>query len=188
MNKNTTSALYIEGVPPIMNGLRIEHSARDGLQLLDANGPAIIANSTFSYNRGHGISVVNTTDARIFINNTKIQGNWGDGIWYKQQTGVNLIDYGMRERRSIGSGRLEEQKPRIDMCAEHRVDDNHFFPHLIAVNLKNRTYLDLAQPAICWMVSKKVSYLFLSQLFLIPDGLPSTETTVHLQYPMASHP
>uniref|UniRef100_A0A1I7UI11 SRCR domain-containing protein n=1 Tax=Caenorhabditis tropicalis TaxID=1561998 RepID=A0A1I7UI11_9PELO len=152
VNKNTTSALYIEGVPPIMNGLRIEHSARDGLQLLDTNGPAIIANSTFSFNRGHGIFVVNTTDARIFVNNTRIQGNWGDGIWYKQRTGVNLIDYGMREKRGIGGGRLEEEKPRIDMCSMHRVDDNHFFPHLISVNLKNRTFLDPTQPPICWMV------------------------------------
>ncbi|CAL2046926.1 unnamed protein product [Caenorhabditis brenneri] len=183
VNKNTTSALYIEGVPPIMNGLRIEHSARDGLQLLDTNGPAIIANSTFSHNRGHGIFVVNTTDARIFVNNSRIQGNWGDGIWYKQKTGVNLIDYGLREKRGIGSGRLEEEKPRIDMCSEHRIDDNHFFPHLILVNLKNRTFLDPTQPPICWMtvsLPSRLPYTYSIQWLHVRDHNPQTSRTTLL--------
>ncbi|KAF1753039.1 hypothetical protein GCK72_019595 [Caenorhabditis remanei] len=183
VNKNTTSALYIEGVPPIMNGLRIEHSARDGLQLLDTNGPAIIANSTFSFNRGHGIFVVNTTDARIFVNNTRIEGNWGDGIWYKQRTGVNLIDYGMREKRGVGSGRLDEEKPRIDMCAEHRIDDNHFFPHLISVNLKNRTFLDPSQPPSCWMtvsLPPRLPYTYSIQWLHIRDLNPVTSRTTLL--------
>ncbi|EGT45297.1 hypothetical protein CAEBREN_07064 [Caenorhabditis brenneri] len=183
VNKNTTSALYIEGVPPIMNGLRIEHSARDGLQLLDTNGPAIIANSTFSHNRGHGIFVVNTTDARIFVNNSRIQGNWGDGIWYKQKTGINLIDYGLREKRGIGSGRLEEEKPRIDMCSEHRIDDNHFFPHLILVNLKNRTFLDPTQPPICWMtvsLPSRLPYTYSIQWLHVRDRNPRTSRTTLL--------
>ncbi|CAP36001.2 Protein CBG18580 [Caenorhabditis briggsae] len=180
--KNVTSALYIEGVPPIMNGLRIEHSARDGLQLLDTNGPAIIANSTFSHNRGHGIFVVNTTDARIFINNTRIEGNWGDGIWYKQRTGVTLIDYGIREKRGIGSGRLEEEKPRIDMCGDHKISDNHFFPHLISVNLKNRTFLDPSQPSSCWMtvsLPPRLPYTYSLQWLHIRNLNPSkTQTTL----------
>ncbi|CAI2352995.1 unnamed protein product [Caenorhabditis sp. 36 PRJEB53466] len=177
-SKNTTSALYIEGVPPIMNGLRIEHSARDGLQLLDPSGPALIANSTFSFNRGHGIFVVNTTDGRVFVNNSRIEGNWGDGIWYKQKTGVNLINYGMRERRSIGL--LEEQKPRIDLCAEHRVSDEHFFPHLTAVHLKNRTFLDPTQPPICWMtvsLPPRLPYTYSIQWLHIRDRNPPTART-----------
>ncbi|VDK18325.1 unnamed protein product [Anisakis simplex] len=49
--KNTTSALWIEGVPPIMNGLRVERSARDGVYFYEPSGPILIANSTIINNR-----------------------------------------------------------------------------------------------------------------------------------------
>jgi hypothetical protein len=85
LNKNTTAALYIEGVPPLMNGIRVERSARDGIRFFEPDGPILIANSTVSFNRGHGIVVENALDGRIFVNQTQIEGNWGDGIWYKQK-------------------------------------------------------------------------------------------------------
>ncbi|CAD6189691.1 unnamed protein product [Caenorhabditis auriculariae] len=150
VTKNTTSALYIEGVPPIMNGLRVERSARDGLWLYETTGPALIANSTFSFNRGHGIAVENTTDARVFVNNTRIEGNWGDGIWYRQKFETNLVLHGLRERREIGH--QEEEAVRIEMCSNHTVPRNLFFPHLIAVHLQNGTLIDPNLPSPCWMV------------------------------------
>ena len=38
MMKNATAALQIQGVAPIMNGLRIERSARDGIYLYESSG------------------------------------------------------------------------------------------------------------------------------------------------------
>ncbi|VDM97331.1 unnamed protein product [Onchocerca ochengi] len=49
--KNTTAAIWIEGIPPVMNGLRIERSARDGIHLEKPTGPVVIANSTICNNR-----------------------------------------------------------------------------------------------------------------------------------------
>lgn len=49
--KNTTAAIWIEGVPPILNGLRIERSARDGVHFYEPSAPIIIANSTIVNNR-----------------------------------------------------------------------------------------------------------------------------------------
>lgn len=48
LSKNTTAALHVEGVVPIINGLRVEYSARDGIYLYEPNGPVMIANSTIS--------------------------------------------------------------------------------------------------------------------------------------------
>lgn len=41
----------------------------------------------YNYNvfRGHGIAVVNTTDGRVFINNTVLENNYGDGVYYQQK-------------------------------------------------------------------------------------------------------
>ena len=90
--KNTTAALYVEGVPPIMNGLRVEYSARDGIYFYEPAGPILLANSTVARNRGHGIAVDNTTDGRFFVNMTRIADNYGDGIWYRQKhSGITLV-------------------------------------------------------------------------------------------------
>ncbi|CAB3397311.1 unnamed protein product [Caenorhabditis bovis] len=173
VTKNTTAALYIQGVPPIMNGLRIERSARDGVQLAEVTGPVLIANSTFSFNRGHGIFVDNTTDGRVFINNTRIEGNWGDGISYKQKTGVNLVSHGLREKRHIGLH--DEDLPSIEMCSQHAVSKEQFFPHLVAVSLKNRTFLDPSQPPLCWMtvsLPPRLPYTYSIQWMHISDRNP----------------
>jgi hypothetical protein len=90
-----TPAVYVEGVPPIMNGLRVEFSARDGVYLFEPGGPALIANSTISGNRGHGIVVDEAVDSRLFVNQSRISGNWGDGIWYRQaHSALSLTDFG----------------------------------------------------------------------------------------------
>jgi hypothetical protein len=42
-----------------------------------------LANSTITHCRGHGVVVVNTSDARVFINETRIEYNWGDALYYR---------------------------------------------------------------------------------------------------------
>ncbi|KAK6015579.1 hypothetical protein OSTOST_18994, partial [Ostertagia ostertagi] len=104
-----------------MNGLRIERSARDGLYIYEPSGPVLIANSTFSWNRGHGIMVDNTTDGRVFINSTRVENNFGDGIWYRQKTGSNLLTHGISRfqltalDQRISAG-LPEEKLESDIC------------------------------------------------------------------------
>ncbi|VDN17186.1 unnamed protein product [Gongylonema pulchrum] len=86
--KNTTAAIWIEGVPPIMNGLRVENSARDAIHIEQPSGPVFIANSTIINNRGHGIAISNSSDGRVYINMTTIANNFGDGIHYREQFGA----------------------------------------------------------------------------------------------------
>lgn len=105
ISRNTTAALYVEGVPPQMNGMRVERSARDGVHFFEPAGPILIANSTVAFNRGHGIAVENALDGRVFINQTHIVGNYGDGIWYKQKhaemtQAENFLGTGVWQRRN----------------------------------------------------------------------------------------
>lgn len=72
-------------MPPLINGLKVENSARDGIYFYEPTGPILIANSTIKNNRGHGIAVDNTLDARFFLNQSLIEQNFGDGIWYRQK-------------------------------------------------------------------------------------------------------
>ncbi|KAK0410181.1 hypothetical protein QR680_004996 [Steinernema hermaphroditum] len=149
--KNTTAALWIEGVPPIMNGIRVERSAQDGIYIHEPSGPGMIANSTVTRNRGHGIVVDNTTDARMFINMTAITHNYGDGVWYRQKhAGINLVQkINTRSRRQ--SLYYEEETPRVEMCINHSIPPKHFFPHLIRAYLRNGTAIDPTLPNICWL-------------------------------------
>ena len=76
-----------------MNGLRVEHSARDGIFLYEPSGPVVIANSTVARNRGHGVVVEQAVDSRVFVNQSRIVGNFGDGIWYRQiHAGLSLTE------------------------------------------------------------------------------------------------
>uniref|UniRef100_A0A915PUQ6 SRCR domain-containing protein n=1 Tax=Setaria digitata TaxID=48799 RepID=A0A915PUQ6_9BILA len=151
--KNTTAAIWIEGIPPVMNGLRIEQSARDGIYLEKPNGPVIIANSTIRYNRGHGITIMNTTDGRVFINMTTIAGNYGDGIHYCQGYGAfwDLVTSGNQSETNYLLFENDE-KPRLDMCTKHKISHTLFFPHLIQAKLLNGTIIDSSNPSPCWMI------------------------------------
>lgn len=40
-------------------------------------------------NRGHGIVIEQALDGRVFVNQTKIYDNWGDGVWYN----LLLLDF-----------------------------------------------------------------------------------------------
>ncbi|CAI4225131.1 unnamed protein product [Auanema sp. JU1783] len=178
VSKNVTSALWIEGVPPIMNGLRIERSARDGMYLYESSGPILIANSTFSFNRGHGIAVDNTTDARLFINMTRIEGNWGDGIWYKQKIGTNLLSHGIRSRRELNI--YDEEQPRLDICDKHELPSNLFFPHLISAHLANKTLVDPSLPSPCWIavfLPPRLPYTYSLQFLSVRNRNPPQTVT-----------
>ncbi|VDO43648.1 unnamed protein product [Haemonchus placei] len=179
--KNTTSALWIEGVSPLMNGLRIERSARDGLYIYEPSGPVLIANSTFSWNRGHGIIVDNTTDGRVFINMTRIENNFGDGIWYRQKTGSNLLTHGIRSRRDLGV--FAEEKPRADICRQHSLPSQYFFPHLLMARLDNGTLYDPTSPPSCWIaisLPPRLAYTFSLQFVNVRNFNPPGTSTTNL--------
>uniref|UniRef100_A0A7E4VD53 SRCR domain-containing protein n=1 Tax=Panagrellus redivivus TaxID=6233 RepID=A0A7E4VD53_PANRE len=177
--KNVTPALYIEGVPPLMNGLRIQRSARDGIFLYQPTGPIVIANSTISHNRGHGISIYNTTDGRAFINMTRIETNYGNGIFYQQrQAGINLVrSLGNRAKRQ--SSYYEEEKPRLDACLMHEIPPNLFFPHMIRMLLRNGTIVDPQMPPNCWLMislPRRLPYTYTVQFLGVSNFNPE-----HLQ-------
>lgn len=102
-----------------MAGMRIEHSARDGVYYYEPSGPIIIANSTIAKNRGHGVAVDNTTDGRVFINMTNIHGNYGDGIWYKQRmSGANLVMSKPSSSRCSKFNKSSEESKKFEFLKE----------------------------------------------------------------------
>uniref|UniRef100_A0A914XIM2 SRCR domain-containing protein n=1 Tax=Plectus sambesii TaxID=2011161 RepID=A0A914XIM2_9BILA len=157
--KNSTAAIWIQGVPPFMNGLDVRRSARDGIFIYEATGPILIANSTIIYNRGHGIVVENTTDGRVFINETAVESNYGDGVWYRHKGG-NQLQLILQSLSSDSTkwkrqtSYYEEERPRVEICRKHELPSDAFFPHLIRAFLSNGTLL---QPEVlhpCWLVSR----------------------------------
>ncbi|KAJ1365163.1 hypothetical protein KIN20_025393 [Parelaphostrongylus tenuis] len=179
--KNTTAALWIEGVAPIMNGIRVERSARDGLYIYEPSGPVLIANSTFSWNRGHGIVVDNTTDGRVFINMTLVANNYGDGVWYRQKTGSSLLEDGTRIKRELGF--LAEEKPRADICRQHSLPAQFFFPHLLVARLHNGTLYDPMKPPSCWIaisLPPRLAYTYSLQFVNVRNLNPSSISSTYL--------
>lgn len=48
----------------------------------------------------------------------------------------------------------EKEQPRLDLCTEHEIKENLFFPHLIKAHLQNGTVIDLTRAlSYCWIVS-----------------------------------
>ncbi|GMR58343.1 hypothetical protein PMAYCL1PPCAC_28538, partial [Pristionchus mayeri] len=175
--KNVTAALWIEGVPPIMNGLRIEHSARDGLYLYESSGPILIANSTFSFNRGHGIAVDQTTDARFFLNMTRVEGNWGDGVWYRQDSrGVTMLPANApTQHRAKRQSLFEEEKPRADICHSHSIPPSLFFPHLLSAHMQNGSIVDPSLNLECWVILSlppRLDYTYSLQFLSVANRNP----------------
>uniref|UniRef100_A0A1I7S6R3 SRCR domain-containing protein n=3 Tax=Bursaphelenchus xylophilus TaxID=6326 RepID=A0A1I7S6R3_BURXY len=181
--KNMTAALYIEGVPPIMNGLRIQRSARDGIHFYEPTGPIILANSTVADNRGHGLVIENTTDGRLFVNWTLISGNYGDGIWYRQRYGgASLVRQpGMpgRYKRELTSSPhlhlMNIEKPRAEICESHKYNESLFFPHLFAIHLQNGSTYSELQPRPCWIqvrLPKRLDYVYTLQFLSVANRNP----------------
>ncbi|CAJ0963174.1 unnamed protein product, partial [Mesorhabditis belari] len=186
-SKNATPALYIEGVPPLINGLRIERSARDGVYFYQPSGPILIANSTFSFNRGHGIAIDNTTDGRAFINYTRIEGNLGDGIWYRQEgqgsIDVDLIDRIERRNKrqmQITDSLYQIEAPQVEICENHSAPSEHYFPYLLRALLKNGSYIDPLLPSPCWIgisLPPQLPYTYSLQFLNIRNrNMPDSET------------
>jgi hypothetical protein len=48
---------------------------------------------------------------------------------------------------------LDREKPRLDMCLEHTVPRDKFFPHLVKAHIQNGTVVDpLLAAVVCWTV------------------------------------
>jgi hypothetical protein len=75
------SAITVFQYAPTFNFINIEHSIGNGLNYSNIEAPAIITNSLFRYNRGHGIAA-KTRFGNITIVNTISQDNMGDGLKY----------------------------------------------------------------------------------------------------------
>ncbi|XP_018046380.1 PREDICTED: protein bark beetle [Atta colombica] len=78
---NITSAIHVEGVPPIMESISILHSAFTGINVTTSDASVVINNCTVQYNRGYGI-YVNSSSGMTHINNCTVSENGADGIKY----------------------------------------------------------------------------------------------------------
>ncbi|CAG9761945.1 unnamed protein product [Ceutorhynchus assimilis] len=78
---NTSSAIEVEGVPPVMENLEVISSAYNGLNLTNPGAPIKINNCTIRNNRGYGI-YINSSYGLTHIDGCVINDNGGDGIRY----------------------------------------------------------------------------------------------------------
>ncbi|KAF2901827.1 hypothetical protein ILUMI_04359, partial [Ignelater luminosus] len=78
---NVTSALHVEGVPPVMNNLEVLYSAYNGINVTLPDAPVTINNCTIRNNRGYGI-FINSTYGMSHISKCVISENGGDGLRY----------------------------------------------------------------------------------------------------------
>ncbi|KRY89173.1 HHIP-like protein 1 [Trichinella pseudospiralis] len=140
--QNTTAAILARGMPPFMNYVDIQHSARDGIRVIAPDGPVEITNSTIAHNRGHGVVVENTTDGRLFINETRILFNYGNGIYFRPKLGLSyrpVIDEPLGRESVVY---YEPETPEMDICRQHEFNSKRkWFPRIYAAHLKNSTTL-----------------------------------------------
>lgn len=80
-NNIATNALYITGVPPVMESIEISKSAYNAINITMPNAPININNCTIRNNRGYGV-FVNSTYGMAKLENCAINENGGDGIRY----------------------------------------------------------------------------------------------------------
>lgn len=80
-NQNASSAIEVEGIPPVMNNLEIINSAYNGINITRPEGPFSVNNCTVRNNRGYGI-FVNSSYGLTHIDGCTINENGGDGIRY----------------------------------------------------------------------------------------------------------
>ncbi|KAF5303544.1 hypothetical protein FQR65_LT08145 [Abscondita terminalis] len=78
---NATSAVHIEGTPPIMNNVQVLNSAYNGINITLPEAPVKISNCTIRSNRGYGI-FINSTYGLAHIDGCVVNENGGDGIRY----------------------------------------------------------------------------------------------------------
>uniref|UniRef100_A0A915K0I4 SRCR domain-containing protein n=1 Tax=Romanomermis culicivorax TaxID=13658 RepID=A0A915K0I4_ROMCU len=112
---NSTASIYVQGVPPFVNFVDVKYGAGDGVIILDSSAPVEITNCSISFNRGHGIVVENTTDGRLFVNETSVLFNYGNGIQYEPKTGLKYYS----SKSNIAHAYFiqhEFDRPEIDAC------------------------------------------------------------------------
>ncbi|XP_025830817.1 protein bark beetle [Agrilus planipennis] len=80
-DQNATSALNVEGVPPVMNNLEIFHSAYNGVNVTTSDGPLRINNCILRNNRGYGI-FINSSYGMAHIDGCVVTESGSDGIRY----------------------------------------------------------------------------------------------------------
>ncbi|XP_030745583.1 protein bark beetle isoform X2 [Sitophilus oryzae] len=78
---NTSSALHIEGVPPVMESLEIVSSLYNGVNVTNPSAPIVINNCTIRNNRGYGV-FINSSYGLAHLDGCVINDNGGDGIRY----------------------------------------------------------------------------------------------------------
>lgn len=81
---NATSALHIQGVPPVMENLQVISSAYTGINITAPTAPIVINNCVVKNNRGYGI-FVNSSYGLATIEGCSVQENGADGIRYVHQ-------------------------------------------------------------------------------------------------------
>uniref|UniRef100_A0A5S6Q4A9 SRCR domain-containing protein n=1 Tax=Trichuris muris TaxID=70415 RepID=A0A5S6Q4A9_TRIMR len=143
---NATAAVRCHGMAPFMNYLDVKYSAQDGIRIISPDGPVEITNSTISFNRGHGIVVENTTDGRLFINETRVEFNFGDGIQLRP-----LLSLSYRPVVDEAFGRdsviyYEPEIPEVDICATHVLNPSRrSFPRILSAEITNASRLPSAE-------------------------------------------
>ncbi|CAH0560148.1 unnamed protein product [Brassicogethes aeneus] len=78
-DQNTTSALDILGVPPMVNNVRITNSAYNGVNITKPEAPIKINDCVIQNNRGYGI-FINSSFGLAHIDGCTINNNGGDGV------------------------------------------------------------------------------------------------------------
>ncbi|KAB0799954.1 hypothetical protein PPYR_07834 [Photinus pyralis] len=78
---NATSAIHIQGVPPIMGNLEVINSAYNGINITLPDAPVRITNCTLRRNRGYGV-FINSSYGLAHIDGCMITDNGGDGVRY----------------------------------------------------------------------------------------------------------
>ncbi|KAK9870173.1 hypothetical protein WA026_006263 [Henosepilachna vigintioctopunctata] len=78
-DQNTTSAIEVRGVAPMMNNIEILNSAFNGINITHSEAPIYLKNCTIRSNRGYGV-FINSSYGSAHIDNSVINENGGDGI------------------------------------------------------------------------------------------------------------
>lgn len=76
-----TSGITIFQYAPRFNNITVEYSVGNGMNYSNIEAPALITNSVFRYNRGHGVAA-KTRFGNVTIFNSISHDNMGDGVKY----------------------------------------------------------------------------------------------------------
>jgi hypothetical protein len=87
-----SSAITVFQYAPTFDNVLVEYSLGNGLNYSNIEAPALITNSVFRYNRGHGIAA-KTRFGNVTLMNTISHDNMGDGLkFFYNTTGWSQIE------------------------------------------------------------------------------------------------